>query len=538
MTAPAWLTPRSGPSLGTSAARFIESLCRSPRDSVAGPAGSPVKLRQWQHELLEGLLVVDEHGRLRHRTGLVGMPRKNGKTTLSAGLALWSLTTGPAGGEVYSVAGDRAQARLCFNTAKRMVEMSDELSRSLRCLRDAIECKATGSVYQVRSAEAGLSEGLSPTLTIFDEVHVQPTRDLWDTMALGAGARPESLLLGITTAGVRTDRTGRPSLAFGLYEHGRRVASGEVEDPTLFFAWFEAPPEADWRDPDTWRAANPGFGDLVAESDFASVVKRTPESEFRTKRLNQWVASEAAWLPQGAWAACEDSTRTIEDGAACVVAFDGSYSGDSTVLVAVTIPNTPEERPHVELAGLWERGLDDGPEWRVPTDEVVDAIRACCDRWAVRELPADPSLWRDVLEHLAAEGVPVVEFPQSPGRMIPATQRFYEAVMERRLTHSGDPALARHVGNARTRVARGGGLQLTKGSFGHSSPRKIDAAVAAVMGYERAALLEPEPKGIIAMSGTAWLREKGGMPYLVQLAKERDARDAETLRRFREQGHL
>jgi phage terminase large subunit-like protein len=415
-----------------------------------------------------------------------------------------------------------------------MVEMSDELSRSLRCLRDAIECKATGSVYVVRSAEAGLSEGLSPTLTIFDEVHVQQTRDLWDTMQLGQGARPESLLLGITTAGVRTDRTGRPSLAFSLYEHGRRVASGEIDDPTFFFAWYEAPAEADWRDPETWRAANPGFGDLVAESDFASVVKRTPEAEFRIKRLNQWVASEAVWLPAGAWDACADSTRTIEDGAEVVLGFDGSYSHDSTALVAVTIPKTAEEKAHVELAGLWERGLDDGPEWRVPTDEVVDAIRACCDRWAVRELPADPSLWRDILEHLADEGVPVVEFPQSPSRMIPATQRLFEAVMERRLTHNGDPRLGRHIGNARTRISRGGGLQLTKGSFGHSSPRKIDAAVALVMAYERSQVVE-EP-GVLLMSGDTWLESKGGPGYLAELVRKRDEKVAEIFRRHREKG--
>jgi phage terminase large subunit-like protein len=167
------------------------------------------------------------------------MARKNGKSALGAGLALWSLYCGDAGGEVYSVAGTRDQARIVFGAARRMVELDGELSGLSKVYRDAIEVPGTGAVYRVLSREAGASEGLSPTFVVFDEVHVQPDDELWNVMQLGAGARREPVLLGITTAGARSDTHGRDSLCYRLYQHGRRVVAGEVEDPTFFFSWWE-----------------------------------------------------------------------------------------------------------------------------------------------------------------------------------------------------------------------------------------------------------------------------------------------------------
>lgn len=493
MTEPRYLTARSGPSLGESAANFIETLCVSPRDSVAGPAGSPIELRKWQRDLLDGLLVVNAAGMLRHRTGLVGMPRKNGKTALGAGLALWSLVTGPEGGEIYSVAGDREQARLCFGTARRMLEMSPNLSRVLRVVRDAIEYPDTGSVYKVRSAEAGLSEGLSPSFVIFDEVHVQPSRDLWDVFALGAGARPESLLLGITTAGVQTDRSGHDSLAYDLYNYGIQVAEGDVDDETFYFAWWGATDDADHRDPETWRAANPGFGDIVAEDDFVSTVVRTPESEFRRKRLNCWTTSDVAWLPSGAWEDCYDPGEGLQPGDRVVLGFDGSRTADSTVLVAVRTG----DRPFVDLLNVWERpaGVHD---WEVPVFEVESAIRAACKRFRVVEIAADPYLWQRSLQILADEKLPVVEFPQSPERMIGACQRFYEAVLTGKVAHSGNPVLARHLRAAATKTTERG-TRIVK----ETSGRKIDAAIAAVMAHEIAATKKQRVPRIINLNQVA-----------------------------------
>ncbi|MER7212464.1 terminase large subunit [Streptosporangium sp. NPDC000239] len=480
---PRWLTPVPAADVkrgdGEHCADFIEALCRVTKDSVAGGAGSAIALRGWQRQVLGHLLARRPDGRYRHRQALIGVARKNGKSALGAGLALYGLVMGPEGGEVYSCAGEKEQARIVFGTARRMVEMEPELADICKCYRDAIEVPATGSVYRVLSAEAFTKEGLNPTTVLFDEVHVQPTRELWDVMALAMGARVEPLMVGITTAGVRTDSTGSDSLCYGLYQYGKRVAAGEVDDPSFLMAWWEpGDAAADHRGQDTWRQANPGYGDLVAAEDFAAAVLRTPEAEFRTKRCNQWVSTAKAWLPTGTWAACADE-RPIPDGAEVVLGFDGSFSNDSTALVVVEVGDVP----HIDVAACWERPPEAGQDWRVPIADVEDAIREACRRWSVREICCDPYRWSRTYQILEDEGLPIVEFPQSPARMVPATQRMYEAVVNRQVTHSGDPRLARHFDNCTIKTDQRGS-RIMKDA--RNSPRKIDLAIAAVMALWRA----------------------------------------------------
>jgi phage terminase large subunit-like protein len=488
---PRWLTHVPAGDLerggGERAAGFIEAMCRITKDSVAGPSGQEIVLRPWQRQTLAHLLARRPDRRYRHRTALVGVARKNGKSALGAGLGLYGLVMGPDGGEVYSCAGDREQARIVFGTAKRMVELEPELADICKTYRDAIEIPSTGSVYKVLSAEAYTKEGLNPTLVVFDEVHVQPNRELWDVMALAMGARPEPLMVGITTAGVRFDSSGGDSLCYGLYEHGKRVCSGEVADPSFFMAWWEpSDPTADHRDPTTWREANPGYGDIVAAEDFAAAVLRTPENEYRTKRCNQWVTSTETFLPAGVWESCTDAARVIPDGMPVIMGFDGSRSGDATAISVVSL----EPVPHIDVVGLWEKPRD-AHDWEVPRTEVKDTIRDACKRWDVKGIAWDEYLWLDAADELETEGLPIIRFPQVAQRMSPATQRFYEMAVDKALTHSGDAGLARHVGNAVLKVdSRGWRIYKEH----KSSPRKIDLAVATVMAVWLAANLEDEPE--------------------------------------------
>lgn len=493
---PRWLTVVPEADLergdGDDYADFMESVCRITKDSIGGPSGQLLSLRDWQRQMLRHVLARRPDGKLRHTQALVGVARKNGKSALCAGIGLAGLVLGPQGGEVYSCAGDREQARIVFGTARRMVELDPELSELLKLYRDVIEFPKTGSVYRVLSAEAYTKEGLNPHLVLFDEVHVQPNREFWDVMALAMGARVERLMLGITTAGVRTDTSGSDSLCYGMYQYGKRVASGEVVDPSFFMAWWEPrDPDADHRDPATWREANPGYGEFVDPEDFASAVLRTPESEYRTKRCNQWVATAEAWLPVGAWAACADGSP-IPDGTEVVLGFDGSFSNDSTAIVAVTVGETP----HVDVVACWEKPQGEGQDWRVPILDVEQTIRAACKRWQVREIACDPFRWARTYQVLEDEGLPVLEFPQSPQRMVPATQRFYEAVLNQTVSHSGDARLARHLDNCVLKVDQRGS-RLAKDA--KNSPRKIDLAVAAVMAFDRAAQpIEPEVVPMVA----------------------------------------
>jgi phage terminase large subunit-like protein len=450
---------------------FIETFCRL---SKGAGAGQRIVLEPWQRQLLNDTF-AEVGGRRKHRTALWGLPRKNGKSTLGSGVALYLLLAdGEPGAEVYSCAGGRQQARIVFGEAKRMVESDPELSAMLHVYRDAIECRQTQSVYRVLSADAKLQQGLNPSACIFDEVHVQPNDELWNAMVLGMGTRDQPFMLGITTAGFERD-----SLLWRLYEYGRRVNAGELDDPTFFCRWWEpGDPNSDWRDPAVWADANPGLGTILHARALEADARTTPEHEFRRYHLNQWTTTRHAWLPHGAWDKCADPERAVAPGEAVVLGFDGSWANDSTALVGCTV-----EMPHVFVIESWERPLDD-PSWRVDTDVVEAAVLDACRRYDVREVVCDPYRWQRTMQALERSGIPIVEFPtNSLARMVPACQEFFAAVTERRLTHDGDARLARHIGNAVVKEDRFG-TRIVKET--KSSPRKIDLAVAAVIAYARA----------------------------------------------------
>lgn len=458
---------------------FIQACCRVTEGEFAG---QPLRLRPWQVRLVDDLFELRDDRLRRFRRGLIGLPRKNGKSALGSAVALFGLILdGEPGAQVYSCAGDRKQARIVFDAAKRMVQMDPDLTARTKLYRDAIEVPATGSVYRVLSADAKLQEGLNPSMVIFDEVHIQPTDELWNVMSLGSGTRRQPLLLGITTAGVMSDRTGGDSLCYRLYQHGKKIAAGEVEDPTFFFRWWEpADPDADHRDPAVWAEANPALGDFLHADDFDASMRTTPEAEFRTKRLNMFVPSSAAWLPYGMWDACHTDRPVPEDGTDIIVGFDGSYKGDSTALVGCTIEGTP----HLWVIEAWERKDSADPHWRVDIAEVEHAIRQACARWHVVEVACDPYRWQRSMQALLEEDLPIVEWPTgTPARMVPACAKFYDAAAEQKLSHDGDPRLARHVGNAVLKIDHIG-PRIVKDH--KDSPRKIDLAVCAVIAHDRA----------------------------------------------------
>lgn len=494
---PRWLTPvdwrdrKRGD--GPLYSEFAEAVCRVTKDSVAAPAGQLLDLRGWQKELLNHALARRADGRFKHRVALIGMARKNGKSALAASAGLSALTLGGNGSEIYSCAADRDQARIVFGTARRMVELDEELSSMFTLYKDVIEYKDKGSVYRVLSAEAYTKEGLNPSpIVIFDEVHAQPNRELWDVMSLAGGARADSLLLGITTAGVKTQSNGQDSLCYSLYQYGQKLVKGELVDPSFFFAWWEPKnPEADHRDKQLWIESNPGYGDIVDSEDFESAVLRTPEAEFRTKRTNTFVSTVTAWLPTGSWEQLVDKERMPEPGEDVILAFDGAFSNDSTALVAWLLGG---EKPHLMVVGLWERPDDAEQGWHVPVAEVEQTIidTARDGRFSVKEIVFDPARWQRTFMILDEEGLPVVQYPNSAERMVPATQKFYEAVVNQSFTHDGDERLARHIANCVTKQSSRG-VMVAKAS----SKRKVDAAVASIFGYDRAT--QPaEPKKPVA----------------------------------------
>ncbi len=444
---------------------FIERYCRVPKGSKGAAAGSPVKLRPWQVEVIEGLY----GGERRPRQGLVSISRKNGKTFLAAALALYHLVgDGEQSAEVLVVSSDVRTALVTFRLARRMVELDKRLSAVVEVHKDRLYHRASDSVMEVLSGDASKAQGRNPSFAIVDECHVTDP-ECWDALALGQATRVRPLILGISTECAPGDPE---NLMARLVEHGRRGG-----DPDFYFREWTARPGCDLQDREQWAAANPMLGDTLDEGHLAALVRTTREAAFRRYHLNQRVAEAGAWMPPGAWEACGEPGG-IADGADVVVALDGSFSQDATGLVAATV----SERPHLDVVALWEPPTGD-PEYRVPVHAVEQAIREACRRWNVREVVADPYRWTRTLQALEAEGLPMVEMPQSAQRMSPATTGLYEAVVNREVSHSGDPDLARHVANAHVRDD-GRGVRLAKKR--RESRRRIDLAVCAVMAHGRA----------------------------------------------------
>lgn len=444
--------------------------------------GNPFVLYPWQREIMNELLTLRPDGLRKHKVGLVGMPRKQGKSQIAAALAIYMLVAdGEPNAQIFSVAGAKDQARIVFREAKRMIQASPELSDVCKVYQHHIEVPKTNSVYRVLSADGGLAQGLEPHAVIIDELHVHKSADLYEAMTLGSATRRNPLILSITTAGFDHD-----TICYHLYDYGKRVKSGEIDDPSFYFKWFEpSDPGCHLDDRDAWHEANPALGTFKREEDMEAARLQQHESAFRRYYLNQWTETHNAWLPHGAWDGLAKPERKLEPGESIICGFDGAWRGDSTALVGIST-----EDFHVQVLGHWERPLDD-EHWRVPVDEVEQQIREVARQFNVREIVLDPYRWERSISVLDDEGLPMVEFPtNSIGRMAPATQAFYDAVRDQKVSHDGDPALSRHMANCVLKEdARG--ARVTKSN--KSSERKIDLAIATIIAYARAvAFVEPQ----------------------------------------------
>lgn len=472
--APAWLVPSlSESSVGPDVTGFAELTLRLSRGFRVG---EPLLFTEWQSWLVDRLLETDpETGFLRYRRAVIGLPRKNGKSLLGTALALHHCLYGPAGAQVYSAASDRAQAKIVFGEARQQVINNPDLSKYFNIYRDALEVPSRGAVYRALSADAARAHGLGPSLVVADELHAWPSTasntrgdELWDALTTGSADRPESLAVAITTSGGNTD-----TLLGRLYEHGRRVASGEIEDPQFGFWWWEAPQEADPTDPATWRVANPNLAEgLLDVGDFEASIAAAGSAGFagfQRYRLNQWVrlAGEDFISPHF-WAEAKRDV-SIQPGATVCAGFDGSVSGDATGLVAV------DEVGTLKVLAVWEPDPND-PDWTVDRSDVHAAVEKMFETYNVKMLWCDPSFYEpDVLEWSRQWKRRVERIPPTNHRIAPMAQQFLADVVAGELGHDGDPRLQRHVLNA---------VATEAGSFKKekkSSPRKVDLLACAVL---------------------------------------------------------
>lgn len=425
-------------------------------------AGEPFLLERWQQaEIVDPLFgTFDKAGLRRYREALIGLPRKNGKSEIASGLALYLLVAdGEFGAEVYSLAGSRAQARIVFGNARDMVLASPMLRAMCRVYRDAIEVGETASVYRVLSADSRLAHGYNPHAAIVDELHVHPNADLYQAMTTGTGARRQPLILSITTAGHQ-----RATIAHQLYEKGRTA-----KDPRFFFRWWEAPAGCRLDDTKAWRKANPASWITI---DFLRGQMRAPgmhESVFRRLHLNQWVGSERLWIPQDVWDA-NGGRPTLAPGDTVWVGVDAAPKRDTT---AVVVDRRDADGVHHIVARVWEADRQMG---YLDFAEVEDFLRGLCFDYDVKRILVDPYVMMRSMVLLRDEGLPVEEFPQGDARMVPASQTLYDLALEGRLRHGNDLDMRRQAGNAAVRqTSRGWRLHKLKSSG------TIDSIVALAM---------------------------------------------------------
>lgn len=473
--APAWsVASKSDLSRGPQVARFAELTLRASRGFKVG---EPLVFTAWQSWLVDRLMETDPvTGLLRYRRAVVGLPRKQGKSLLGTALCLEHALRGPIGAQIYSAASDRAQAKIVFGEARQQVINNPNLSKYFNVYRDALEVPSRGTVYRALSADAARAHGLGPSLVVADELHAWPSSasnqrgdELWDALTTGSADRPESMVIAITTAGGHTD-----TLLGRLYEHGKRVASGEIEDDQFGFWWWEASQDDDPTDPKVWEKANPNLAEgLLDIGDFEAAIAAAGSAGFagfQRYRLNQWVrlAGEDFISPHF-WA---DAKRDagIKPGATVVAGFDGSVSGDATGIVIQDV-----ETGTLGVHAVWEPDPND-PEWTVSRDDVNAAVDRLFADYDVRMLWCDPSFYEpDVLTWSQKWRRRVERIPPTNHRIAPLAQQFLADIVAKEIGHDGDPRLQRHVLNA---------VATEAGSFKKekkASPRKVDLLACAVL---------------------------------------------------------
>lgn len=443
---------------------FADKFLRVPKGT--GAKGK-LHLRPWQVEIVED--VLDSGART---VGLM-LPRGSGKTTLNAAIALYAFFCWGEGANVVVVAVDERQAGLAFGAARRMVELSPELAERCQVFKDRLYLPTTDSSFQVLPATPASLEGLDFVLGLVDEAGVV-NRDTFEVVQLAQGKRERSVVVAIGTPG--------PNLEDQVLLSLRSSAHDNPDDKTLVFREFSAagfehhPVDCTH----CWELANPALDDFLHRDALVALLPpKTREATFRRARLCQLATeTEGSFLPPGTWEVLDTEER-IPKGSEVVIALDGSFSDDTTALLLATVG----EQPHFDVLDVWEKPAGD-ESYRVPVTEVEDRIRQACKDYEVVEIIADPFRWTRTLQVLEAERLPVVEFPHSPARLTAATTDLYSAVINQKMTHSGDPRLAAHVAAAVV-ASDDRGMRLAKRSRSRTA-RKIDLAACLVMAHSRA----------------------------------------------------
>jgi len=505
---------------GQRAVDFLRSL-KHPKSCLPGKA---FQLDPWQEKIVRQIYgPCDERGNRIVQSVVIMVPRGNRKTSLAAALTLLH-AHGPEavpGGEVLFAAADKKQAKIGLAEAASVAEASfgdiwkkgqaTRLAEAASGIRDQSYKNRilfpNGSFLEALSNASGTQHGRTPIFAMCDEIHAWPKRDLWDVIDTGLAKIDNSLRVTITTAG-----RGQENLAFQVIERARRVAKGEIDDPSTLAVLFEADKDADWQNEAVWHATNPGlaygYPSLSGLRRIARAAVDSPADRdaFRQLHLNIWLDySTAPFVDMAVYdRGREPFDLDALEGEPCWLGVDLSSNFDLTAIVAAW--RDPEQEdgyivhpwffcPKDNLQRRADRDRVPYPLWAeqgfiTPTPGnvvdfrvVEDTIRDLCGRFDVREIAFDPHCARNMMNTLADDGYPAIEMRQGWVTMAPAIKELERAIVAGRLRHGGHPILRWHFSNIAVETDKAGNKSFHKGK----SRDRIDGAVAAAMAVARAA---------------------------------------------------
>ena len=487
------------------AVNFIECLSHT----KGTWAGKPFELLDWQERIIRDLFgVLKPNGYRQFNTAYIEIPKKNGKSELAAAIALLlTCGDGEERAEVYGCAADRQQASIVFEVAADMVRMCPALNKRVKILasQKRIVYMPTNSFYQVLSAEAYSKHGFNIHGVVFDELHTQPNRKLFDVMTKGSGdARMQPLYFLITTAGTDTN-----SICYEQHQKAKDILEGRKIDRTFYPVIYGAEDDADWTSPKVWKQANPSLGETIGMEKVVAAcesARQNPgeENAFRQLRLNQWVKQAVRWMPMEKWDACNFPFDASElEGRICYGGLDLSSTTDITAFVLVFPPIDeddkyyilpffwlPEDtlplrvrRDHVPY-DVWERqGYLLTTEGNVVHYGFIENfIEELGQRFNIREIAFDRWGAVQMSQNLEGLGFTMVQFGQGYKDMSPPTKELMRLTLNKMIAHGGHPVLRWMMDNIFIKRDPAGNIKPDK----EKSTEKIDGAVALIMALDRA----------------------------------------------------
>ena len=488
------------------AATIVERFFDRMLVHIEGPmAGRPFILEPWQRRIVRNLFGWKQaDGSRKFRKLFLELPSGNGKSTFASGLALYLLAVdGERSAKVYGAAADKSQASIVFETAEKMVSASPILSKRIHAYRSrTMVYEEMTSKYIVLSADAYTKHGLNPSGVVFDELHAQPNRDLYDVLQTAMGKRRQPLMIMITTAGF-----DRNSICWELHDYARKVQQGIVDDPTFMAEIWAADEDDDWTDPATWRKANPNFGVSVRESFLAQECKTALESPayqntFRRLYLNQWTQQDSRWLDMRAWDECDKPLPDLS-GRQCYGGLDLASTTDIAAFV-LAFPPVDEGEPTWFMPVFWIPGdnmIERARRDRVPYDawvrdglvestpgNVIDykriqvKIEELKQRYDIREIAFDRWGATAISQGLTDAGFTMIQMGQGFASMAAPTKELLRLVLSGQIGHGGNPVLRWMADNVTVEQDAAGNIKPSKAK----SREKIDGIVAAIMALDRA----------------------------------------------------